>query len=289
MTKNNNDYFSYDFYKEDNFLLKFFFRYFLGKILKLNLKKKNPRFVIFNQDYVSNDILIDGYYELKELKLLSKWLKNKINFGVALDIGAYIGNHSLFFSKYFRKVISFEPNPVSFELLNLNIKQTKNIKINNYGLSNKKSFKKFYSYDFNYGGSSVIKNKKLPHKKFNALFNKYDNLKITDKIDLIKIDVEGHEINVLKGMEKTLKKFSPIIVFESQKKEIINGSSKVIDFLKSKKYSKFYSIENYNNVDVNILDKIFYIFKFFFISRKKYILRRKNFQKKYYSFIIAKK
>ena len=141
MTKNNNDYFSYDFYKEDNFLLKFFFRYFLGKILKLNLKKKNPRFVIFNQDYVSNDILIDGYYELKELKLLSKWLKNKINFGVALDVGAYIGNHSLFFSKYFRKVISFEPNPVSFELLNLNIKQTKNIKINNYGLSNKKSFK----------------------------------------------------------------------------------------------------------------------------------------------------
>ena len=135
----------------------------------------------------------------------------------------------------------------------------------------------------------MIKNKKLPHKKFNALFNKYDNLKITDKIDLIKIDVEGHEINVLKGMEKTLKKFSPIIVFESQKKEIINGSSKVIDFLKSKKYSKFYSIENYNNVDVNILDKIFYIFKFFFISRKKYILRRKNFQKKYYSFIIAKK
>ena len=85
----------------------------------------------------------------------------------------------------------------------------------------------------------MIKNKKL-HIKNLMLYLINMTPKITDKIDLIKIDVEGHELNVLKGMEKTLKKFSPIIVFESQKKEIINGSSKVIDFLKSKKYNKFY-------------------------------------------------
>ena len=287
--RKNKDYFSYDFYKEDNFLLKYIFRNLLKKILKINLEKKNPKFVIFNQDYVSNDILIDGYYELKELRLLVEWLKNKIKFGVVLDVGAYIGNHSLFFSRYFKKVISYEPNPDSYELLKLNVKQKKNVKINNYGLSNKSSFKKFYSYDLNYGGSSVIKNKKIPHRKFYASFRQYDKLKIRDKIDLVKVDVEGDEINVFKGMEKTLNKFSPIVVFESQNKEIINGSSKVINFLKSKKYSKFYTIENYKNVDVNILDKILYILKFFFISRKKYILRRKNFQKKYYSFIIAKK
>jgi len=287
--KNNNDYFSYDFYKEDKFLLKFFFRHFLNKILKLNLDKKNPKFVIFNQDYVSNDILIDGFYELKELKLLAKWLKNKIKFGVVLDVGAYIGNHSMFFSRYFKKVISFEPNPLSFELLKLNSKNSKNIKINNYGLSNKTSVKKFYSYDFNYGGSSVVKNKKIPHKKFNVLFNQFDKLKIKEKIDLVKIDVEGDEINVLKGMEKMLVKYSPIILFESQEKEIINGTSKVISFLKSKKYNKFYSIENYNKNYINFFDKIIYTLKFIFVSRKKYILRRKNFQKKYYSLIIAQK
>ena len=287
--KNNNNYFSYDFYKEDNFLLKYVFRYFLNKVLKLNIEKKNPKFVIFNQDYVSNDILIDGYYEIKELRILNKWLKKKIKFGVALDVGAYIGNHSLFFSKYFKKVISFEPNPDSFELLKLNVKEKKNIKIFNYGLSNKKSTKNFYSYYSNYGGSSVIKNEKIPYKKFKALFNKFDQLNITERIDLIKIDVEGDELNVLKGLEKTLGKFSPIVLFESQKKDIENGSSKVINFLKSKKYNKFYSIENFKNTNVNILDKVFYIFKFLFISRKKYILRRENFEKKYYSLIIAEK
>ena len=287
--KNNNDYFSYDFYKEDNFLLKYVFRYFLNKVLKLNIEKKNPKFVIFNQDYVSNDILIDGYYEIKELRILNKWLKKKIKFGVALDVGAYIGNHSIFFSKYFKKVFSFEPNPDSFELLKLNTKEKKNIKIFNYGLSNKKSTKNFYSYYSNYGGSSVIKNEKIPYKKFKALFNKFDQLNITERIDLIKIDVEGDELNVLKGLEKTLGKFSPIVLFESQKKDIENGSSKVINFLKSKKYNKFYSIENFKNTNVNILDKVFYMFKFLFISRKKYILRRKNFEKKYYSLIIAEK
>ena len=287
--KNNNDYFSYDFYKEDNFLLKYFFRYLLNKISKLNIEKKNPKFVIFNQDYVSNDILIDGFYEIKELKILRKWLKKKIKFGVALDVGAYIGNHSLFFSKYFKKVISFEPNPDSFELLKLNVKEKKNIKIFNYGLSNKKSTKNFYSYYSNYGGSSVIKNERIPYKKFKATFNKFDQLNIRERIDLVKIDVEGDELNVLKGLEKTLGKFSPIVLFESQKKDIVNGSSKVINFLKSKKYNKFYSIENFKNTNVNILDKIFYMFKFMFISRKKYILRRENFEKKYYSLIIAQK
>ena len=287
--KNNNDYFSYDFYKEDNFLLKYVFRYLLNKVLKLNIKKKNPKFVIFNQDYVSNDILIDGYYEIKELRILNKWLKKKIKFGVALDVGAYIGNHSIFFSKYFKKVFSFEPNPDSFELLKLNTKEKKNIKVFNYGLSNKKSTKNFYSYYSNYGGSSVIKNEKIPYKKFKALFNKFDRLNIRERIDLIKIDVEGDELNVLKGLEKTLGKFSPIVLFESQKKDIVNGSSKVINFLKSKKYNKFYSIENFKNTNVNILDKVFYMFKFLFISRKKYILRRKNFEKKYYSLIIAEK
>jgi len=61
---------------------------------------------------------------------------------------------------------------------------------------------------------------------------------------LIKIDVEGNELNVLKGMKGTIQKSSPIILFETQKKEIFNGTSAVINYLKSIEYNKFYSIEN---------------------------------------------
>jgi len=147
----------------------------------------------------------------------------------------------------------------------------------------------FYSYELNYGGSSLKKNTKIPYQKFKVKFNKFDKLKKGKKIDLIKIDVEGEELNVLKGLKDTIKKNEPIIIFEVQKDEIKNGSSKVIDYLKELKYNKFYSIENYKSQNINIIDKIMYFVKFVFYSRKKYVVQKNFFEKKFYSFIIAEK
>lgn len=287
--KNKNIEFFHDFYKEDNFILKFCLRYLLEKLYLIQHKNKSPKFIVINQDYVSREILIDSYYELKELKVLFKWLKNKIKFNNVIDAGAYLGNHSVYFSNHFKNVLSFEPNPYSYELLKLNTKSRKNIKIFNAGLSNRSSIKDFYNYEINHGGSSIIKNKDIPYTKYRAKFHNLDQLNLKKKIDLIKIDVEGHELNVLKGMVKTLKKSNPIIIFESQKNEIINGTSRTINFLKSKGYSKFYSIENYPNTNINIFHKFVYYIRFIFFSRKKYIVRKKKFESKFYTFIIAEK
>ena len=285
----NNIKFMYDFYKNDSFIIKYFLRYFIRKNNFNKTKDKMPNFVIINNDYVSMDILIDGYYELKELQVLFGWLKNKIKFNNVVDVGAYLGNHSVYFSNYFKGVISFEPNPYSYDLLKINTKQKKNIKIYNFGLSNKNSTEDFYNYEFNHGGSSVIKNKKIPHTKHRAKFYSFDKLNLKKKIDLIKIDVEGNELNVLKGMKETIQKSSPIILFETQKKEIFNGTSAVINYLKSIEYNKFYSIENYPNTKVTIFNKIAYYMKFIFLSRKKYIVERDKFESKFYTFIIAEK
>ena len=120
-----------------------------------------------------------------------------------------------------------------------------------------------------------------------AKFIKFDNLKIKKKIDLIKIDVEGDELNVLKGMEKYIQNFNPIIIFECQKEEIKNGTTKVIKFLKSKGYTKFYSIENFNSNKVNLFDKMLRLINFIFFNRAKYIVKKEILEKKFYSFIIA--
>ena len=285
----NNIKFVYDFYKNDNFIIKYLLRYFIRKNNFNKAKDKMPNFAILNNDYVSMDILIDGYYELKELKVLFGWLKNKIKFNNVVDVGAYLGNHSVYFSNYFKGVVSFEPNPYSYDLLKINTKQKKNIKIYNFGLSNKNSTEDFYNYEFNHGGSSVIKNKKIPHTKHRAKFYSFDKLNLKKKIDLIKIDVEGNELNVLKGMKETIQKSSPIILFETQKKEIFNGTSAVINYLKSIEYNKFYSIENYPNTKVTIFNKLAFYIKFIFLSRKKYIVERDKFESKFYTFIIAEK
>ena len=285
----NNIKYMHDFYKNDSFIIKYFLRYFIRKNNFNKTKDKMPNFVIINNDYVSMDILIDGYYELKELKVLFGWLKNKIKFNNVVDVGAYLGNHSVYFSNYFKGVVSFEPNPYSFDLLKINTKQKKNIKIYNFGLSNKNSTEDFYNYEFNHGGSSVIKSKKTPYTKHRAKFYSFDKLNLKKKIDLIKIDVEGNELNVLKGMKETIQKSSPIILFETQKKEIFNGTSAVINYLKSIEYNKFYSIENYPNTKVTIFNKLVFYIKFIFFSRKKYIVERDKFESKFYTFIIAEK
>ena len=285
----NNIKFVYDFYKNDNFIIKYLLRYFIRKNNFNKAKDKMPNFAILNNDYVSMDILIDGYYELKELKVLFGWLKNKIKFNNVVDVGAYLGNHSVYFSNYFKGVVSFEPNPYSYDLLKINTKQKKNIKIYNFGLSNKNSTEDFYNYEFNHGGSSVIKSKKTPYTKHRAKFYSFDKLNLKKKIDLIKIDVEGNELNVLKGMKGTIQKSSPIILFETQKKEIFNGTSAVINYLKSIEYNKFYSIENYPNTKVTIFNKLVFYIKFIFFSRKKYIVQRDKFESKFYTFIIAEK
>ncbi len=64
-----------------------------------------------------------------------------------------------------------------------------------------------------------------------------------NRVDLIKIDVEGAESEVLKGALKTLKKFHPQIIFEAWSKEDLEKSEKI---LKALNYSiKQLNAENY--------------------------------------------
>ena len=84
-------------------------------------------------------------YEKRELETFFYWIKSKkISFkkGSAIDVGSNIGNHTLYFSKFFKKVFSFEANKDIFQVLNLNARLKKNIEIYNYAVSdqNKKSF-----------------------------------------------------------------------------------------------------------------------------------------------------
>lgn len=70
-------------------------------------------------------INLDGRYENTELTLLEQFIKKKLpnsHKNTALDIGANIGNHSVFLSKFFNHVYSFEPNPITYDVLLLNAK-----------------------------------------------------------------------------------------------------------------------------------------------------------------------
>ncbi len=173
-------------------------------------------------NYIDWNAYFFGAYEKPSL-LLMKDILSKIKEPVVLDIGANIGHHSLFFSKFSKKVFSFEPYELVRKSIEQKIKTNKieNITIFPFGLSDKDETLNYYEPNsHNNGTGSFINNFTLVNNSKSSLklqLYKGDtfifNNKIT-KVDFIKIDVEGFERNVLLGLKQTLERFRPIVVIE---------------------------------------------------------------------------
>ena len=120
--------------------------------------ERTHRLAVFANDNIGHSINQYGIYEREELELLFEFLApvaQVVRKGVALDIGANIGNHSIFFSDYFSKIIAFEPNPHTYRLLEYNAAFRSNISSYNVGLGDKKGAFVLVENNTNYGGSAI--------------------------------------------------------------------------------------------------------------------------------------
>lgn len=224
-----------------NIILSLLFNFVIRKNHKM-LTEKTGYFAVFLNDTVSNAIQITSLFEGDILVPLFKILSSNFDFKVssAIDIGANIGNHTVFFSDIFDKVISFEPNPLTFKLLTVNTYFIKNVKINNLGLSNTNSQETLSVLRGNIGASSAA-------ISFDSGIN--HNIQLTrlddflsdhpDNISLIKLDVEGMEEQALLGAMNTIRSQYPIILFEQLSSSIINGKSESISLLEGLNYQMF--------------------------------------------------
>ncbi len=194
-------------------LLEFFFARKILYKTNLNFLKLFIRFIGYN-----NHKNINASGEINFLKMICSE-KPKL----CIDIGANIGNYSKYLlENSLTKIIAFEPMPQSFkELHNLKKKYKDRLNIYNVGVGDKQTNKILY-YDknnlqwanFNSEVNSIdyLRNN---NKKIKCKINTLDNLlkkKIKfkiNKIDLIKIDTEGFELEVLEGAKKTIKKLKP--------------------------------------------------------------------------------
>ena len=140
---------------------------------------------------------------------------------VILDIGANIGNHTLYWllksPKKAKHVYSFEVIDETYNVLKNNIEINKlqnKATAYNFGLSNVNSratVKKSYQRSTSMNSETAI----LEEGENGAYrFKKLDSLQIPDKVDFIKVDVEGQEMQVMKGAVKFLAKHKPTIWVE---------------------------------------------------------------------------
>jgi len=218
-------------------------------------EKRGMPIAVFGNDWIGINIALKGLFEEEHLEDLNHLLINldiDVSNSTAIDIGSNIGNHAIEFAKYFKKVICYEPTPRAYDLLATNTKHLKNVEVFNWGIGSKEEFLKLQENINNIGGSSAkyqIDEKNIVNIEIKPLDNDFDSLK---KVMLLKIDVEGMEIDVLRGAEKIITKFYPLVCFEQHETDFLNcfNETEVIDWLRKKDY-KIYAI--YKPIRKNII------------------------------------
>tara|TARA_A100001015_G_scaffold164747_1_gene183180 strand:+ start:2344 stop:3165 length:822 start_codon:yes stop_codon:yes gene_type:complete len=211
--------------------------------------KKKPLLFYFASNLLSYlDFLLPyetDWYFFKNIKIK----KNDVIF----DVGAHHGESVKVFRRFFQNTIyCFEPNKRAFKKLETNTKKFENIKIFNFGISNEETNNILYTPKINnfffdlLGSDNLLGVKKnlsrVGFDKSNFKFQK-DIVKFKKikkkikKVSIIKIDVEGFEFEVIKGLQNIIKINKPLIFIEYHKSSFSNVN----------KYLKNYKIFYFNN------------------------------------------
>lgn len=193
-------------------------------------------------------ITVNSAYEYWVMKAL----KNELTAcDLFLDIGANVGTYSIYTAKNKIKTIAFEPIKANFDSLIKNIELNElnsHVDAFNLGISNVTEERKFYFNKRNTGASSLYKLKSNANGgKCDVsllVFDDFKNEHITNsKCPLIKIDVEGMEIDVLEGMKRFItEKESLKLIIESKHA----GEDRIKQKLLSYGDFSFRSIDAYN-------------------------------------------
>jgi FkbM family methyltransferase len=174
------------------------------------------RFVLEGDDYVQN---LPDRFEPDLVSLMA--LLCEPDFRV-IDIGANVGATALALSQICHqgKVAAVEPMPRTFEFLQRNIAPCKNIAAFNFALGSKAGSVTMQGASCNLSGSFVADQYQIRHSGHTAtsvevkmLDESFEQLSL-DRLDFIKIDAEGFELEVLEGAQKVLDRQRPTVLLE---------------------------------------------------------------------------
>lgn len=175
-------------------------------------------FIVRPNDLIAREIFVLGLYERPFLQFLEKHLRFR---RTMLDVGANIGNHSVYLSQSFSQVVCFEPNPTALDYLkkHRDLNTCSNMTICEVGLG-KENAKLPFIQDpgDNLGKSHFLQEADTSETPTNILEIRIGDQLIEEmgvkNIDFIKIDVEGFEPDVLTGLQETIRQHQPIVTFE---------------------------------------------------------------------------
>ena len=230
------------------------------------LKKAKHGYTLYNKNdrYIGKSIEIYGEFSELELSLFEQICKPNT---IMIEVGANIGTHTMALSKLVGengRVYAFEPQRIVFQTLcaNMALNSITNVETFQVAVSDEEGTIMIPDFDYakenNFGGIELDKfsqGRKVPKVKL-------DDFLELDRLDFMKIDVEGMEQGVIEGATCLIEKFKPILYVENDR---VEKSEALIACIKDLGYNiyahnpRLFNPENYaknrDNIFGNIISK----------------------------------
>ncbi len=184
-----------------------------GLIAELTDERGSARMLVTNErDIIQKEHALGRFYEREELALIAQHFTG----GSYVDIGANVGNHAVYIGALLgaERMHLFEPNPQAFRMLEVNIalnNLTAISSLNLLGLSDAAGSSAMVHMTNNLGAARLDSGE---GEGDNVTLVRGDDVLEGEAVDFIKIDVEGHELEVLSGLEGVLRDQRPKLFVE---------------------------------------------------------------------------
>jgi hypothetical protein len=207
------------------------------------------------QNFIESNVYLNKIWEPHLADLIAGYLSGPN--AVFVDVGANIGATSIPLAKHFKdaRFFLFEPHPIVFQDLENNVGFNKltNIESHNIAITNQSdTFLEFYAQKnaSNFGLSSFTHNYditdydviEVPCRSLDSVLNSDVNVRV------IKIDTQGHELNVLLSATRLIEQHRPIVLFEFESEyfpapgDERETKGQMLDFFSNLKY-ELYMVE----------------------------------------------
>jgi len=235
--------------------IEYYFKKIIGFSEPYLLKRRAKR-------YLNNNIE-------KELRLLPKLVDSK---KASIDVGVYRGVYSYFLSNLSEHVYAFEANTLLQSKLISAFKNKKNVKVENLALSSLsgttelrvpiRDLEADYDVEQKYelGIATIHSKNNLSNKNFEIVNNikktTLDEYNFFHEIGFIKIDVEGHELEIIRGGKNFLEHHKPVMLIEIEERHTGKYPMDIIDEICSHGYKCFIVNEKLKLIELSDPSKI---------------------------------
>jgi len=206
------------------------------------------RINLFRQNCKFKWVPFRGYYRFRSYKYMKQinpemgLLRFLMNHSmISLDVGANLGLFTYFLARYSKHVHAFEPNPLAFDIL-CSIAD-RNVTLHREALTDRTGEAELLvprsPKGWSNNGASLSRIPDGLYGRVRVAAARIDDLDLCN-IGFIKIDVEGHELSVLRGAEETLRRNRPNLFVENETTHAGSGVFTVFELLSDLDYDGFF-------------------------------------------------